>query len=211
MKLYHYWRSSTSFRVRAALNLKGLDYALVPVDLLAREQYEAPYLAINPSAGVPTLVLDDGRCITQSMAIIGYLDEIWPEPELIPKEPFERARVMGAAQIVANDIHPVNNSGVVAQLKSRFGVTDEQAEDWMRHWMMKGFAALEELLPGPSPFAFGVTVSIADLCIAAQIYNARRWQLDMTAFPKLAEIESACLANAAIRSAHPDQQPEARS
>ncbi|MFK7753039.1 MAG: maleylacetoacetate isomerase [Sedimentitalea sp.] len=210
MILYSYWRSTTSYRVRAALNLKGLSYETVPVDLVAGEQRRDAYTALNPGAGVPTLVLDSGEALTQSMAILEYIDATWPEPKLMPAEPIARARVMAAAQTVAMDIHPVNNLRLIGQLKSRFGATPDQARDWMCHWMAEGFAALEPQLTDDTAFAFGPTPDLADLCIVAQVYNARRWGLDLSPFPKVARIEAACFGMPAIAAAHPDQQPDAK-
>ena len=210
MKLYSYWRSSTSYRVRAALNLKGLSYGTVPVDLVAGAQREAEYLALNPGAGVPALELNDGTVLTQSLAILDYLDAVNPVPRLIPDDPLERARVLAAAHTVALDIHPVNNLRLLGQLKARFGATPEQLTDWMCHWMQTGFDALEVQLDDGTEFAFGTGPGIADLCIVAQIYNAHRWGLDMAPYPRLRRIEAACLAVPEIAAAHPDRQPDAK-
>lgn len=210
MKLYSYWRSTTSYRVRAALNLKSVAYDLVPVDLVAGDQRDEDYVALNPNASVPTLVLDDGPVLTQSMAILDYIDATWPEPRLIPQDPLERARVMAAANSVACDIHPVNNLRVIGALKSRFGATPEQARQWMCHWMGEGFTSLEKQLAQETEFSFGPAPDLADLCIVAQIYNARRWGLDLQPFPKLRRVEAACLKVPAIAAAHPDQQIEAQ-
>jgi len=210
MRLYSYWRSTTSFRVRAALNLKGVAYDAVPIDLVAGDQRAPEYVALNAGKGVPTLVLDDGTALTQSMAILDYIEAAWPEPKLIPDDPKRRAQVMAAAHTVALDIHPVNNLRVVGQLKSRFGATLDQVTDWMGHWMAEGFAALEAMLPEGDAFSFGAAPNIADICITAQVYNAHRWGVDVTVFPKTARIERLCLALPAIASAHPDNQPDAK-
>lgn len=209
MKLYSYWRSTTSYRVRAALNLKGVPYETIPVDLVAGDQRADSYTALNPGAGVPTLVLDDGTVLTQSMAILDYIDATWPAPRLIPEDPLTRARVTAAAHTVALDIHPVNNLRLIGQLKARFGATPEQAQDWMCYWMAQGFAALEQQLAADTEFAFGTAPDLADLCIVAQCYNARRWGVDLMEFPKVARVEAACLNVPAIAAAHPDQQPDA--
>ena len=209
MKLYSYWRSTTSYRVRAALNLKGVAYDTISVDLVAGDQRADSYTALNPGAGVPTLVLDDGTVLTQSMAILDYIDATWPDPRLIPANPLARARVMAAAHTVALDIHPVNNLRLIGQLKARFGATPEQAQDWMCHWMREGFSALEAQLASDAEFAFGTAPDLADLCIVAQCYNARRWGVDLADFPKVARVEAACLNVPAIAAAHPDQQPDA--
>lgn len=210
MKLYSYWRSTTSYRVRAALNLKSIAYDPVPVDLVAGDQRNEDYLALNPNASVPTLVLDNGAVLTQSMAILEYIDAIWPKPRLIPQNPMERAKVMAAANTVACDIHPVNNLRIIEQLKSRFGATPGQAREWMCHWIGQGFASLEQQLAADTRFSFGSDPDIADLCVVAQIYNARRWGLDLTPFPKLRRVEAACLGVPAIAAAHPDHQNEAQ-
>lgn len=210
VRLYSFWRSTTSFRVRAALNLKGLAHELVPVDLVAGDQRRDDYRALNPNAGVPTLVLDDGTVLTQSLAIIDYLDAMYPGPRLIPQDPLQRARVLAAAQTVAMDIHPVNNLKVVNEIKARFGATAEQARDWMCHWMAQGFAALEAQLDSDTAFSFANAPDIADLCLVAQVYNARRWGLDLAPYPRVQRAEAACLAVPAIAAAHPDRQSDAK-
>ncbi len=210
MKLYSYWRSTTSYRVRAALNLKGLSYETLPVDLVAGEQRDPDYKTLNPGAGVPTLILDDGTVLTQSMAILDYIDATWPEPRLIPQDALQRARVMAAAHAVALDIHPVNNLRLIGQLKSRFAATPEQAQEWMCYWMAEGFTAVETQVRDDTAFAFGEQPDVADLCIVAQVYNARRWGVDLTPFPRIARIEKNALKVPAITAAHPDQQPDAQ-
>jgi maleylacetoacetate isomerase/maleylpyruvate isomerase len=210
MKLYSYWRSTTSYRVRAALNLKDLSYETISVDLVAGDQRSEKYSAINPGLGVPTLVLDDGTTLTQSMAILDYIDAVYPAPRLMPKDPLERARVLAVAQSVATDIHPVNNLRIISQLKKRFGTSAEDAADWMNHWMHEGLTAIESLLPDNDGFAFGNAPNIADICIVAQVYNARRWGLDLSPFSKIERIESACLDLPAFVEAHPDKQPDAK-
>ena len=210
MKLYSYWRSTTSYRVRATLNLKGLAYDTVPVDLVAGDQRAQDYVTLNAGKGVPTLVLDDGTVLTQSMAILEYIDATWPAPQLIPSDPLMRAQVMAVAHTVAMDIHPVNNLRLISQLKSRFGATPEQAKDWMCHWMEEGFTALEAMLPDGDSFAFDDAPNIADICITAQVYNAHRWGVDLKKFPKTARIERHCLTVPAIALAHPDKQPDAK-
>ncbi|WP_342074968.1 maleylacetoacetate isomerase [Yoonia sp. SS1-5] len=209
MKLYSYWRSTTSYRVRAALNLKGLAYETVPVDLVAGDQRDADYAALNPGLGVPTLVLDDGTVLTQSLAILDYLDAI-ATPRLLPEDPLMRAKVMAAAHAVALDIHPVNNLRVVQYLRKTHGASADDAQGWMQHWMQSGFAAVEAMVSKDTPFAFGDTPDLADICITSQLYNAHRWGVDLTAFPKLTRIEAACLALPEIAAAHPDQQPDAK-
>ncbi|MEP5151893.1 maleylacetoacetate isomerase [Planktotalea sp.] len=210
MKLYSYWRSTTSYRVRAALNLKGVAYETIPVDLVAGDQGSDAYRALNAGAGVPTLVLEDGTALTQSMAILEYIDATWPEPALIPTDPIKRARMMAVAHGVSMDIHPVNNLRVVGQLGARFGATPAQKKDWMQHWMAQGFTALETQVRDDTGFAFGDAPDLADLCIVSQMYNAERWELPVEAFPKLTRISQNCLAIPAIKAAHPDNQPDAK-
>lgn len=210
MKLYSYWRSTTSYRVRAALNLKGLSYETVPVDLVAGAQKDPAYTAQNPGAGVPTLVLNDGSALTQSMAILDYIDATWPGPRLIPTDPLTRARVLAVTHGVALDIHPVNNLRVVQALGADFGATPAQKKAWMQSWMAKGFAAIEAQLTPDTPFAFGDAPNIADLCIVSQMYNADRWEVPLDAFPNLTRITANCLAVPAILAAHPDNQPDAK-
>lgn len=210
MKLYSYWRSTTSYRVRAALNLKGVPYDVVPVDLIAGEQSDPTYTALNPNAGVPTLVLDDGTVLTQSMAILDYIDATWPTPRLIPSDPLQRARVLAIAHSVAMDIHPVNNLRVVQALGSEFGATPAQKKAWMQNWMAKGFTAIEAQLTTDTPFAFGDAPNLADLCLVSQMYNADRWDVSLDAYPNLARITANCLAVPAIMAAHPNNQPDAK-
>ncbi|WP_417525936.1 maleylacetoacetate isomerase [Marinovum sp.] len=208
MKLYSYWRSTTSIRVRAALNLKGLDYEIVPVDLVAGVQRSDDYTAVNPGQGVPALVLDDGTVLTQSLAILDYLDETYPEPPLLPEGAVARAQARAAAHQIALDVHPVNNLKVVNRLKA-LGHDQDVAVDWMKHWMSEGFTAFDRLIRPDTPFCFGDTPGLADLCLVAQVYNARRWDFDLAAFPRLGEIDARCQQIPAIASAMPDQQPDA--
>lgn len=211
MKLYSYWRSTTSFRVRATLNLKDVAYETVSVDLAHDAQNRAAYRSLSCTNSVPVLVLDDGTALTQSMAIMEYLDAVYPEPQLVPHDPVLRARVTGAAQLIAMDIHPVNNLRVMRYLESQFGATKEQCTEWMIHWMQSGFLSLEQLVRDDTDFAFGATPNIADICITAQTYNAHRWGVDLAAFPNIARIERNCLAVPAIAAAHPDLQPDAQA
>ncbi len=218
MILYSYWRSTTAYRVRAALNLKGIAFETRPINLYANAQTDPDYRTLNPSAGVPALQLPDGTILTQSLAIIDYLDAIQPSPALLPSDPLLRARVLAVTLSVATDIHPANNLRVMTQLESRFGASPDDKKAWMQHWMAEGFAAIEALLPGrdtfastskPTSFAFGETLTIADLTITAQAYNAHRWDLSLTPFPRIARIEAACLAIPQIAAAAPEAQPDA--
>lgn len=209
MILFSYWRSTTSYRVRAALNLKGISYETRAVDLTSGAQHAPDYRAINPGQGVPALQLDDGTILTQSLAIIDYLDATHGDPPMLSGDPAHRCKQLAVALTVATDIHPVNNLRVLAQLQSRFDAKPEDKQAWMQHWMSEGFRAVESLLPDRDTFAFGDAPDLADLCITAQVYNAHRWGLPLDAFPKIARIESACLAVPEIAAARPEAQPDA--
>lgn len=208
MKLYSYWRSTTAYRVRIALNLKGIDYTTLPVDLLKGEESAPDYVALNPGQSVPTLVLDDGTVLTQSMAILDWLDEAHPEPALLPAAAVERAKVRAAALTIATDIHPVNNLRVVAKLKG-MGHSQDEAVAWMNDWMTRGFTAFQQLILPDTPYCFGDTPGLADLCIVPQLYNAHRWGCDLASFTRLTEIENRCLTHAAFDAARPENQPDA--
>ena len=212
MKLYSYWRSTAAYRVRIALNMKGLGYETVPVHLLedGGQQHAPDYVALNPSHLVPTLVLDDGTPLTQSLAICEYLDITNPEPPLLPTDPVQRAHVKAAALVVAADIHPVNNLRVVQHLGAKFSATPDDKAQLMRHWMKVGFDALQQMVRTDTPFAFGDAPGFADICITAQYYNARRWDLDLTPYARLTEIEQNCLALPAFDAARPENQPDAQ-
>lgn len=208
MKLFTYWRSTTSYRVRIALNLKGIAYDAVPVNLVAGEQNGAAYTVLNPGQGVPTLVLDDGTALVQSMAILDWLEETHPEPPLLPADPLARARVRAAALTIATDIHPVNNLRVIAQLKA-MGHSQDETVAWMNDWMTRGFTAFANLIAPEAPFCFGEAPGLADLCLVPQLYNARRWGCDLTQFQRLTGIEARCLALPAFDAARPENQPDA--
>lgn len=208
MKLYTYWRSTTAYRVRVALNLKGIDYTAIPVNLVAGEQHGRDYVALNPGHVVPTLVLDDGTVLTQSMAILDWLEETHPEPALLPQSAIDRAMVRAAAHTIAADVHPVNNLRVIERLKS-MGHTQDETVAWMNDWMTRGFAAFDRLISTDTPFSFGNTPGLADLCLAPQLYNAHRWGCDLTPFPRLTEIEQRCLTQPAFDAARPENQPDA--
>lgn len=208
MKLYSYWRSSTAYRVRTALNLKGVAFETVPVDLVAGDQRDAAFLGINPSGGVPALQLDDGTILTQSMAILEWLEDTYPAPAMLPADPVAAAQVRAAAMVVACDIHPVNNLKVVQHLKS-MGHSQDDGVAWMCDWMHAGLTAFQELLPDGSEFCFGDAPGLADICLIPQLYNAQRWGLDLAPFARLTEIEAQCLAHPAFDSARPENQPDA--
>lgn len=211
--LYSYWRSSAAYRVRIALNLKGIDYDTHPVNLVrdGGEQRKPEYLRVNPQGLVPVLALD-GQVISQSMAIIEYLEERWPTPALLPTGADGRARVRSLALMVACDIHPLNNSRVQKYLVEHMGVDEEAKLAWYRHWVATGFEAMETRLRQESHtgrFCHGDVPGLADLCLAPQVYNAQRFQCDLSAFPTILRINSACLELEAFRQAAPEAQPDA--
>ncbi|WP_238368621.1 maleylacetoacetate isomerase [Mesobacterium pallidum] len=208
MRLYTYWRSTTSYRVRIALNLKGLAYEPVSINLVEGDQSSSDYAALNPGLGVPTLVLDDGTVLTQSMAILDWLEETHPDPPLLPKDAIQRAKVRAAALTIAADVHPVNNLRVIARLKS-MGHSQQEAVDWMNDWMQRGFKAFEKLIAPDKDYCFGETPGLADLCLVPQLYNAHRWGCDLSALTRLTEIERRCLDRAAFDAARPKNQPDA--
>jgi maleylacetoacetate isomerase len=214
LRLYSYWRSSAAYRVRIALNLKGLPYDIVPVNLAANggEQHSADYAQVNPQELVPTL-FDGGRIIRQSMAIIEYLDESYDgELKLLPPTARDRARVRGLAQIIACDIHPIGNLRVLQYLEREFNSPAVERERWSRHWIREGFDALEELLaenPATGQFCEGDDPSLADICLVPQAYNARRWGLELGDWPTIARIVEECLKLPAFERARPENQVDA--
>lgn len=200
--LHDYWRSSASYRVRIVLNLKNVPHELRSVNLLDGDHKGAAYKAINPQGRVPTLSVD-GQDIIQSLAIIDYLDATFPDPPMVSSDPLARAKILGQALIVATDIHPINNMAVGQYLKSEFGADGKGVVKWMQHWMQTGFAALEELAPDTGLFG-GDTPNLADVCLIPQIYNARRFETDLSAFPKLLRIDAACNQWEAFQRATPE-------
>jgi len=211
IKLHNYFRSSAAYRVRIALNLKRLSYDYLPVHLVKGEQREERYRALNPQSLVPLLV-DDGEAITQSMAIIEYLDEKVPHPPLLPATPEARARVRSIAQAIACDIHPLNNLRVLKYLTGTLGASEDAKNAWYRHWVDVGFAALESQLATDSrtgTFCHGETPTLADICLVPQIANARRSAIAIDPYPTLARIEAHCLEIDAFASAAPERQPDA--
>ena len=211
IKLYNYFRSSAAYRVRIALNLKSMPYEYLPVHLVKGEQRNEPYRALNPQALVPLLV-DDGEQITQSMAIIEYLDEKVPDPPLLPATPEARARVRSIAQAIACDIHPLNNLRVLKYLTGTLGASEDAKNAWYRHWVELGLAALEAQLAADKRtgmFCHGATPTLADICLVPQLANARRSSIAIDPYPTLGRIESRCLALDAFARAAPDRQPDA--
>jgi maleylacetoacetate isomerase len=212
MRLYDYFRSSAAYRVRIALNLKGQKPERAFVHLRKNAQRGDDYLALNPQGLIPVLVTDDGDVLTQSLAIIAYLDETFPAPPLMPATPVERARVRGIALEIACDIHPLNNLRVLLYLKNTLGVSDEQKDAWYRYWIDVGLEALETRLardPATGRFCHGDAPTLADICLVPQLGNARRMNIDVAPFPTLTGIESACNALPAFADAAPSMQPDA--
>src|SRR5947209_6434650 len=208
MKLHGYFRSSASYRVRIALNLKGLSADHLAYHLRKGEQRDPAYLALNPQGLVPTLQ-QQGTIITQSLAIIEWLDETYPEPPLLPKDTLRRARVRAFAQVLACDTHPVQNLKVLARLR-QLGVAEEQVTDWAAWANREGLGACEALIAGESgPFCFGAAPTLADLCLIPQLGNARRFGVDLSAFPRLLQVELAAKNTKAFADAAPERQPDA--
>ena len=201
--LYDYWRSSASYRVRIALALKGVAYERVAVNLLAAEQLAPENRARNPQGQVPTLEVD-GVPLIQSLAIIDWLDQAFPEPRLTPAEPIARARVLAQALIIAADTHPIDNMRVLKRLESQFGADQAAKDDWYRHWMRLGLDALEALA-GDGAYLGGAAPGLADVVLVPQLYNARRFALDCAPYPRLVAIDAALAALPAFRAAHPDR------
>ena len=209
MKLHGYFRSSASYRVRIALNLKGLSAEQLSYHLRKGEQRAADYLAINPQGLVPTFQGDDGATLTQSLAIIEWLDEIHPTPPLLPADPLRRAQVRAFAQAIACDIHPVQNLKVLARLRE-LGLSEEKVTEWAAWANREGLSACEKLIAREAgPFCFGDAPTIADLCLVPQLANARRFGVDVTAFPRLMKAEAAAKQLKAFADAAPERQPDA--
>ncbi len=212
MKLHSYFRSSAAYRVRIALNLKGLVPELAFVHLRKGEQRQPPYADLNPERLVPALEVD-GQILTQSLAIVEYLDEIHPSPPLLPADPLGRARVRALAQMVACDIHPIDNLRVLNHLKT-MGHSQDAVDDWYRHWIAVGLTALETRLggdPRTGRFCHGDAPGLADLVLVPQLYNARRFGCPLDAYPTLRRIDAACCALPAFAAAAPENQPDAEA
>ncbi|HWZ69193.1 MAG TPA: maleylacetoacetate isomerase [Stellaceae bacterium] len=210
MKLYGYFRSSAAFRVRIALNLKKLDYENAAIHLRRNDQTKPDYRAVNPQGLVPTLD-DGGRTLIQSLAIIEYLDEVYPDPPLLPSHPAERARVRALAEIVACDIHPINNLRVLRYLTHSLDHDETAIATWYNHWIDAGFQALERLLvgdPRTGTFCHGEAPGIADIALVPQVVNAERYRLALAPYPTIARIHQSCMALEAFATAHPDRQPD---
>lgn len=210
MKLYSYFRSSAAYRVRIALNLKGIAYETIPIHLIkdGGHNRRPEFQAVNPQMRIPALALDNGEILIQSLAIIDYLDEAYPDPPLLPRDAIARAKVRAIAQIIACDIHPLNNTSPLRYLKRTFGREQTEIDAWYHHWVLDGFAALEAMLH-PGPYAFGDAPTVADLCLVPQVSNARRLKVPLDKFPKTVAVEQACLKLPAFDKARPENQPDA--
>ena len=206
--LYDYFRSSASYRVRIALNLKGIDYDQRPISLVQGAQNDPAFKALNPQGLVPMLEID-GHRLTQSLSIMVYLDQVYPDPPLMPRDPADGAHVRALALAIACDIHPLNNLRVLKYLKNDLGVSEEAKDEWYRHWVAEGLTALEEMArPRAGAFLFGDSPTIADVCLVPQLYNARRFSVPITDYPTLRRADETASAHAAFAAAHPDRQEQ---
>jgi len=210
MKLYTYFRSSAAYRVRIALNLKGVatEQILIHLTKDGGKQHSPEYRAINPQRRVPSLALDGGEVLMQSPAIIEYLDEIHPKPAFLPADPVERARVRAFAAVIGCDIHPLNNLAPLQYLRRVLKQEQPAIDAWYHHWIAEGFAALETTIQ-PGPYCFGPNITLADIYLVPQLYNARRLKVPLDKFPKLVAAETACLQLTAFDQARPESQPDA--
>ena len=211
VKLYSFWRSSACYRVRIALNLKRVAFETVAVNLPGNQQHEAAFKEVNPQEIIP-VVMHGGRVLRQSLAIMEYLDETWPENPLLPSVARDRQRSRAIAQAIACEIHPLNNLRVMKYLETTFGANQDQRETWMRHWITEGFDALEKVLadnPSTGAFCEGDRPTIADCCLVPQVYNAKRFGVDMAPYANIERINADCLALEAFDRARPELQPDA--
>jgi len=210
VKLYSYFRSSAAYRVRIAFNLKGLTCDMISIHLQKEGglNKKPEFRAVNPQMRVPALKLDSGDVLIQSLAIIEYVDEIHPQPPLLPRDALERAKVRALAQIIACDIHPLNNIGPLRYLKNQMGQEQAKIDAWYHHWILDGFDAIEAMLR-PGPYAFGTEITLADICLVPQVYNARRLKVPLDRFPKIVAVDAACGKLAAFDKARPENQPDA--
>lgn len=205
MKLYSYFRSSAAYRVRIALNLKCIAHTLVPVNLLKCEHSKKPYAAKQPQALVPCLEANDGRLLSQSGAIIQYLEALCPKPSLMPTDPFESAKARSMVDLIACDIHPLNNLRILKYLTKNLDVNDADKSDWYQHWVNAGFLALEGQLKA-TPYSMGASISLVDLYLVPQVYNALRFKVDMQLYPNIVKVYENCNQLAAFDAAKPENQ-----
>src|SRR5262249_22247343 len=208
IQIYGFWRSLASFRVRVALKLKGLPFEEIPIDILSGEQFKADYEAVNAERVVPTLI-HEGRRIFQSLAIMEYLDDIQPEPRLLPSDAADRAYARALAQVTIADAHPLVTPRVRNHLVETFGADTEAVAAWSKHWTIEGLATYERLLAirPPTPFALGTEPGLADICIAGHVLGAHFLKLDLASFPTLARLADHCFARPEFKTSHPFEQP----
>ena len=210
MTLYGYWRSSATYRVRIAMALKGLSYETKSVNLLKGGQKDDAFGQVNPQKLLPALVLETGETLSQSMAILEYLETVYPDAPLLPQDPIEAANVRSFSLAIAADIHPIQNISVFAYLKAEYGASQDQTQAWAKHWMQSRFPALEQVASkSAGQFLFGDKPGLAECCLIPQLYNARRFDVDLDLFPSLLKIDARCAELDAFKAAHPDRQPDA--
>jgi maleylacetoacetate isomerase len=210
VQLYSFFRSSAAYRLRIALNLKGLAYDTTSIHLQKEGgmNKKPEFRAINPQMRVPALKLDSGEVLIQSLAIIEYLDETHPRPPFLPPDPVDRAKVRALSHIIACDIHPLNNTSPLRYIKHEFGQDQSKIDAWYHHWIREGFEAIESMMR-PGPYACGANVTLADICLVPQVSNARRFKVPLDRFPKIVAVDAACLKLAAFDKARPENQPDA--
>jgi maleylacetoacetate isomerase len=208
VQLYSFSRSSAAYRARIALNLKGLPYDMVSIHLQSGTNRKPEFRAVNPQMRVPALKLDSGEVLIQSLAIIEYLDETHPRPPFLPRDPLGRAKVRALADVIACDIHPLNNLAPLRYIKNEFGQDQSKIDAWYHHWIHEGFEAIETMIE-PGPYAWGAEVTLADICLVPQVANARRFKVPLERFPKIVAVDAACLKLPAFDKARPENQPDA--
>lgn len=207
MELYSYFRSSAAYRVRIALNLKNISHGIIPVHLVKGQQRSDDYQAKNPSQLLPSLQIDDGKILSQSMAILDFLENEYPSPPLLPKDHYDRATVLSICHIIACDTHPMNNLRVLQYLTDELNISDEQKQSWYAHWIKVNFTALEQLLKTHGgQYAFGDNITMADICLVPQVYNANRFKVDLSAFPNIVKVVENCNQLDAFIQASPEKQ-----
>lgn len=212
LRLYTYFRSSAAYRVRIALHIKNIAYSSNPINLAQQAQQSSEYLSLNPAGLVPMLV-DNDQAMTQSLAIIEYLNEVYPDPPLYPNDPIARAEVRAMALLIACDIHPLNNLRVLQYLSQTIKISEDQKQAWYAHWINQGFHALEKIVANnqsSGKYCYGNNITVADICLIPQVYNAQRFSVSLEKFPHIQKINDHCLLLDCFKDAHPDKQPDAK-